>query len=66
MAKCVVAAMKKAGLGVNGGSADPTLFMVNEAEAACVNALDSGFHTILVSSGTGDSLLRKTDVFLAW
>lgn len=60
MAKCLTAAMRRAEFGVPGDSSLPNLFMVNEAEAAAIHALHSGFHDlnrgetfILVDCGGG-------------
>jgi len=65
MQKCVIAAMRAAGLGSIASSVDPSLFMVNEAEAASMNALGSGLHNFLVSSWPCPYLPSLTRVFIS-
>jgi hypothetical protein len=53
MSKCVTAAMERTQFGATENSPVTNLFMVNEAEAAALNALSSGFHD-----------LKRGDIFL--
>ena len=54
MTQCVIDAMTRAELGVTQGSPTPNLFMVNEAEAAAIYALDSGLHYLNVRAAVSN------------